>query len=44
MKTEADGQFKRAASAFRDTIERGGKFEPERGVYVGAVVTFHGAN
>ena len=33
MKTEADGQFKRAASAFRDTIERGGRFEPERDRY-----------
>ena len=31
MKTEGDGSFKRKASSFRDTIEKGGKFEPERG-------------
>ncbi|KAH6917925.1 glutathione S-transferase [Coprinopsis sp. MPI-PUGE-AT-0042] len=33
MKTEADGTFKRAASAFRNTIEQGGKFEPDRDRY-----------
>ena len=29
--TEADGSFKRKPSTFRNTIERGGKFEPEKG-------------
>ena len=29
--TEADGSFKRKPSTFRGTIERGGKFEPEKG-------------
>lgn len=31
MKTEPDGSFKRAAAAFRNTVEKGGKFEPEPG-------------
>lgn len=31
IKIEADGSFKRAESTFRDTIEKGGKFEPEAG-------------
>ena len=31
MKTEADGSFNRKASTFRNTIEKGGKFEPEKG-------------
>lgn len=31
MKTEADGSFKRAAASFRNTIEKGGKFEAEGG-------------
>jgi hypothetical protein len=26
-----DGSFKRQTSAFRDSIEKGGKFEPEKG-------------
>ncbi|KAI0355843.1 glutathione S-transferase [Trametes cingulata] len=30
---EADGSFKRKPSTFRDTIEKGGKFEPEKGRY-----------
>lgn len=29
MKTEPDGSFKRAASSFRNIIEKGGQFEPE---------------
>jgi putative glutathione S-transferase len=29
MKTEPDGSFKRADASFRNTIEKGGKFEPE---------------
>lgn len=28
-----DGSFNRASSTFRDTIEKGGKFEPEKGRY-----------
>jgi putative glutathione S-transferase len=32
MKTEPDGSFKRADASFRNTIQRGGKFEPERGM------------
>jgi hypothetical protein len=28
-----DGSFKRQTSAFRDSIEKGGKFEPEKGEY-----------
>ena len=32
MKPESDGTFKRKASTFRDTIEKGGKFEPEKGM------------
>ncbi|EAU89385.2 glutathione S-transferase [Coprinopsis cinerea okayama7 len=33
MQRDPDGSFKRQASAFRNTIERGGKFEPERDRY-----------
>ncbi|KAF8888563.1 glutathione S-transferase [Infundibulicybe gibba] len=33
MKTEPDGAFKRAAASFRNTIEKGGKFEPEADRY-----------
>ncbi|KAF6760001.1 glutathione S-transferase [Ephemerocybe angulata] len=33
MKTEPDGSFKRQASSFRDVIEAGGKYEPERDRY-----------
>lgn len=29
-----DGQFRRQASAFRDTISKDGKFPPEKGRYV----------
>lgn len=31
MNTEKDGSFKRKASTFRNTIEKGGQFEPEKG-------------
>jgi hypothetical protein len=31
MKTEPDGSFKRLDSSFRNTIEKGGKFEPATG-------------
>lgn len=31
MKTESDGSFNRLASVFRDFIEPGGKFAPEKG-------------
>jgi len=31
LKTESDGSFKRAASSFRNFIENGGKFSPEKG-------------
>jgi len=30
-KTEADGSFKRAASSFRNFIQAGGQFPPEKG-------------
>ncbi|KAI0066784.1 glutathione S-transferase [Artomyces pyxidatus] len=33
MKVEADGSFKRAASQFRNTIEEGGQFPPEKDRY-----------
>jgi len=33
MKTEADGSFNRLSSVFRDFIEPGGKFAPEKGRY-----------
>ncbi|KAF9476950.1 glutathione S-transferase [Pholiota conissans] len=33
MKREADGSFKRADASFRNTIEKGGKFEPESDRY-----------
>ncbi|TFK49009.1 glutathione S-transferase [Heliocybe sulcata] len=33
MKTEADGSFKRADSSFRNTIEKGGQFEPQKDRY-----------
>ncbi|EIN08215.1 glutathione S-transferase [Punctularia strigosozonata HHB-11173 SS5] len=33
MTTDPDGSFKRKASTFRDFIEKGGKFEPEKGRY-----------
>lgn len=29
---EKDGSFNRQVSSFRDTIEKGGKFEPEKGL------------
>ncbi|KDN46014.1 hypothetical protein RSAG8_04521, partial [Rhizoctonia solani AG-8 WAC10335] len=29
----SDGHFRRQVSSFRDTIEKGGKFEPEKGRY-----------
>ena len=32
MNTEQDGSFKRKPSSFRNTIEKGGKFEPEVGM------------
>lgn len=28
----SDGSFKRQVSSFRDVIEKGGKFEPEKGM------------
>lgn len=31
MKTEDDGSFKRKASSFRNFVEKGGQFEPEKG-------------
>ena len=31
--TDADGAFKRPASSFRNFIQAGGKFPPERGTY-----------
>ena len=31
MKVEPDGSFKRAASSFRNFVEKGGKFSPEKG-------------
>ncbi|TFY68102.1 hypothetical protein EVJ58_g1203 [Rhodofomes roseus] len=33
MKVEGDGSFNRKASQFRDSLEKGGKFEPEKGRY-----------
>ncbi|KAM6503265.1 Glutathione S-transferase, C-terminal-like protein [Amanita muscaria] len=33
LKTEADGSFKRPASTFRNSIEKGGEYEPERDRY-----------
>ena len=33
MKTESDGSFKRAPSTFRNTIEKGGQFPPEKGAF-----------
>lgn len=33
MKVEADGSFKRRASSFRNQIEKGGEFTPEKGRY-----------
>lgn len=30
-KTEADGSFKRKPSSFRNFIQKGGEFEPEKG-------------
>jgi len=30
-----DGSFKRQVSSFRDVIEKGGKFEPEKGEFEG---------
>jgi putative glutathione S-transferase len=29
-----DGSFKRQTSSFRDVIEKGGKFEPEKGRFI----------
>jgi putative glutathione S-transferase len=29
-----DGEFRRQQSTFRDSIEKGGKFPPEKGRYV----------
>ena len=33
MRTEGDGSFKRKPSTFRNWVEKGGRFEPERGEY-----------
>ena len=33
MTTEADGAFKRAPSSFRNFIQAGGEFPPERGTW-----------
>jgi len=33
MKTEPDGSFKRLDASFRNTIEKGGKFEPAKGMH-----------
>ena len=30
-KREEEGSFKRVVSTFRDTVEKGGRFEPEKG-------------
>lgn len=32
LKLEADGSFNRAPSTFRDTIQEGSKYEPEKGI------------
>jgi putative glutathione S-transferase len=32
LKREADGSFSRPPSTFRDTIQEGGKHEPEKGI------------
>lgn len=34
IKNDTDGSFKRPASTFRDVIEKGGKFEPEKGLLI----------
>ncbi|KAJ8082939.1 hypothetical protein PM082_008798 [Marasmius tenuissimus] len=36
----ADGTLKRPPSTFRDFIEKGGKFEPEKGAVIGQRVPF----
>ncbi|TFY76199.1 hypothetical protein EWM64_g7811, partial [Hericium alpestre] len=33
MQLEPDGSFKRAPSAFRNQVEKGGKFPPEKDRY-----------
>ena len=33
MASAEDGSFKRKASTFRNTIEKGGRFEPEKGEF-----------
>jgi len=33
MKLEADGSYNRAASSFKNSIQKGGRFTPERGLY-----------
>lgn len=33
MKTEPDGSFKRLDASFRNFIEKGSQFEPEKGVF-----------
>jgi putative glutathione S-transferase len=40
--TDPDGTFKRVVSTFRDVIERGGKFEPERGASLVIISLFRG--
>lgn len=37
MKREADGSFKRVVSTFRNFIEKGGQFAPEKGVEISAI-------
>jgi glutathionyl-hydroquinone reductase len=34
MKVEGDGSFKRAPSSFRNFIQKGGQFPPEKGTSV----------
>lgn len=41
MKASVDGSFNRLPSVFRDFIEPGGKFAPEKGGYGVLLVPYH---
>lgn len=34
IKPQPDGSYNRAPSSFRNVIKKGGKFAPERGMYI----------
>ena len=44
MKVEPDGSFKRVASSFRNSVQKGGQFPPEKGTPARPGVLFGSSN